>query len=152
MTSDYITDESSLIHRDVSLLFTGHKISSGTSRTVYACRTSPDCVVKVESTSGSFDNIHEWAVWNHVKDTKYAKWFAPCVSISPTGSVLLMKKTECLRPDELPKEMPVFLWDFAIWNFGLYEDRLVCHDYGGLHNILSTGLTTRTKVVKWRTE
>lgn len=151
MTATYITEESSLIHRETALLFAGHKMGAGATRNVYACHTSPDCVIKVESASQSFDNIHEWTVWNQVKDTKYAKWFAPCVSISPTGSVLLMKKTEQPRSNELPAKMPAFFWDFALWNFGWYDGRLVCHDYGSIQELLKHGLTSRMKPANWRT-
>lgn len=136
------------VHRDAFWMLAGEKLGGGMSREVYACDVFPDCVVKVEERAGHFQNVIEWETWLRVRDTPYAKWFAACRWISPNGSVLIMERTEKLRDSELPKRMPAFLGDFKPENYGRIGRRVVCHDYG-THSMLETGMTKRTRAVRW---
>lgn len=134
------------------LLDADEKVGWGSAREVYKMRApQDDCVVKLESKSYSFQNVREWNVWETVKETKFAKWFAPCVSISPNGSVLIQRKTTPVPSDMWPEKVPCFLTDLKRANFGMYEGRLVCHDYG-LHLLMENGMTTRLKKANWRDE
>ena len=127
-------------------LLCGWQLGGGMSRTVYSCNLLPDSVVKVEERGGNFQNIVEWETWSRVRDTKFAKWFAPCSWISPTGAVLIMARTS---PAELyPSEMPAFFCDFKRENYGRYNGCLVCHDYG-TNMLFEFGMTKRMKKVEW---
>lgn len=134
------------IHRDTFWLLANNQIGFGMSRVVYDSKLLPDSVVKVESGSGQFQNIIEWETWERVKDTEYAKWFAPCEWISPTGSVLIQKKT--LQAHKYPDKMPVFFCDFKRTNYGIFQGAFVCHDYG-TNLLFENGMTKRLKKAKW---
>lgn len=123
-------------------------IGSGMSRDTYSSLLLPDCVVKVEDCARIFQNVLEWEIWQEVKNTKYSKWFAPCEFISPNGSILIQKKTEPMPLKKLPEKMPSFFCDFKKGNYGWFENRVVCHDYG-LAYILNKGLNNRLKKVEW---
>lgn len=112
----------------------GDLIASGSSRSVFAHAHRPDLVVKVEDAARSFQNIREWTIWEDFKhDDKAAKWLAPCVSISPWGSVLVQRRVSPLPHDfGLPARLPHFLTDLKPHNFGILEGRLVCCDYGSI--------------------
>jgi hypothetical protein len=138
------------IHRDAFWLFCDKEIGSGIGRTTYASLVLPDSVIKIEPNARSFQNIVEWETWNAVYGTEYEKWFAPCEHISANGSVLVMAKTTPIPKGMYPTKMPVFLTDFKEANYGMYEGRIVCHDYGT--NALNVyGLTKKMKKVEWWT-
>lgn len=119
------------ISMDFFRLFAGDVIGTGLYRTVYECPVCPDLVIKVEIESRSFQNVLEWETWEYNSEYKpVARWLAPCVAISPCGSVLLMKRTTPVPADKFPRTLPAFITDTKRSNFGLYEGRVVCHDYG----------------------
>lgn len=138
----------STLSRDVYDLLVGDHIATGYTREVHACIAHPDCVVKLENNAKSFHNIYEHQVWEKVKDTKFAKWFAPVHSISSNGTVLIMKRTTKPRLEDLPAEIPAFFTDVKPENFGMYEGRIVCHDYG-FHKLIERGLTKAMRKVDW---
>lgn len=124
-----------------------HKqIGAGMSRKTYDSIVLPDVVIKFEEASGFFQNQMEWEIWHSVKGTEFSKWFAPCEWISNNGSVLIMKKTT--PATKYPDKMPAFLADFKKTNYGIYNKKLVCHDYG-MSMIIRTGLTKRMKKAFW---
>lgn len=43
-----------------------------------------------------------------------------------------MRKTTPAPHSAYPSRMPAFMTDFKFTNYGMYEGRLVCHDYGML--------------------
>ena len=139
-------DFSPFIHKEAFRLLCGNKLGAGISREVYSSEILEDCVIKIEENAGYFQNIAEWTVWDIVKDTKHAKWFAPCVAISPCGSVLVQKRTTASL--KYPKKLPGFLDDTSTANYGTYDGRFVCHDYGwGM--IIKEGLNSKLKTVEW---
>ena len=133
---------------DIATLLIGDKISEGSARSVYQCKLRPDFVVKIENVARSFQNIEEFNTWEMVRDTDYAKWFAPVEYISTCGIAMLMKKTESGPMFAYPEQMPAFFTDLKYGNFGWLEDRLVCHDYG-IHLMRNTGLTKRMRKANW---
>lgn len=136
---------SSTVAKDFFELITGDKIGSGISREVYECRLDASIIIKFEEGAKSFQNIQEWEQWQSWKDVpNVAKWLAPCVDISACGSVLIQKRTKPAK--KYPDLLPSFLTDTKRGNFGLFENRLVCHDYA---NIITTVKERLTKVNWW---
>lgn len=139
------------IAKDLYALCMGKKLGRGASREVFEWRPNMDYVVKVELANHSFSNAMEWDVWHRVKETKVAKWFAPCIAISPCGTILLQKRTD-LRAEELyPKRIPKFFTDTKYGNFGFIDDQLVCHDYG-INLLIEHGMKERMKKADWWSE
>lgn len=134
--------------RDLAGMVLGDLHGFGSTRTIYTHATDPTLMVKVETDAGSYNNIMEWEAWKSVKDTEFAKWFAPCVEISPAGLVLTMKKCERVSARGLPRKVPAFFADLKAENWGWYEDRFVCLDYG-LHLLHEYGMTKRMRVANW---
>lgn len=140
--------ENTFIHKEVFRLLCEDEIGSGMSRRVWTSPFLPGRVVKTEEGSRRFQNVFEWETWNQVKDTKWARWFAPCVTISPCGGVLVMERTSRPTEKQFVARMPVFLTDFKRENYGMLKGRLVCHDYG-TNVLMQTGLNDRLKKVEW---
>lgn len=134
--------------RDVANMVLGDLHGYGTTRAIYTHATDPTLMVKVETDAGSYNNIMEWEAWKSVKDTEFAKWFAPCVQISGAGLVLTMKKCTVATARELPRKVPAFFTDLKAENWGWYEDRFVCLDYG-LHLLHELGMTKRMRTANW---
>lgn len=140
--------ENLFIHKEAFWMLAGDLIGRGCSRQVFVCKFNPDLVVKVEEGAGSFHNVTEWNAWREVQYTKWSRWFAPCVAISASGSVLVQARTRPAPLDMYPDRMPEFLSDFKHTNYGMYQGRLVCHDYG-LNNLMSVGLSDRLHKAHW---
>ncbi len=138
--------DNSATHKEAFWLLAHNRIGAGVAREVWDSRILIDSVIKVEETSRSFQNIAEWQVWESVKHTEFAKWFAPCEHISPCGTVLVMAKTTPAH--KYPDKMPVFLTDLKHANYGMYKGRLVCHDYG-LHLLHELGMSNRMRKADW---
>jgi hypothetical protein len=134
------------VQREAFNLLCDELIGSGAGRQVFSSKLLKDSVIKVESGAGSFQNIMEWETWNIVRDTEYAKHFAPCEFISPCGSVLVMAKTQTTR--NYPTKVPVFFTDLKRANYGLYKNKFVCHDYG-TNLMIQYGMTKRLKKADW---
>lgn len=140
---------SELLYDEARSLLCGDRIGQGSAREVFVLRTNPEYVIKIERTGGSFQNICEWELWSFVSGSPLEKWFAPCDMISDCGVMLVQRKVAPLRRSELPKRLPEFLCDLKPENFGIFQGRFVCCDYGtmacAVHN------TSRRMVpAKWR--
>jgi hypothetical protein len=63
--------------------------------------------------------------------------------------MLIQRYCEPLREVELPKLLPDFLCDLKRENFGMFDGRVVCCDYGTAHSAIRR---TSRKLVKaeWR--
>jgi hypothetical protein len=147
MTQYHIHGERSDL-KDAALdLFVGRCIGTGYSRHVYELLGQPDRVMKLEHGNRHFSNIVEWKVWQAVQATPHAKWFAPCYSISFTGTALVQARTIPLTNEEFEHmtEVPEFLSDIHRANFGHFEGRIVCHDYGR-NNLMMLGMNAATMV------
>lgn len=111
----------------------GHGISRCTYEYIGPGAKRGEWVVKMESSDkdGRFQNVTEWNIWDDVKDTpRLARWFAPCINISPCGSILIMARTKQRSFSQYPKRIPAFFNDQQYRNFGWIGNQLVCHDYG----------------------
>ena len=135
--------------RDVFGMLVGDRIGTGTTREVYCHALHADCVVKIENGAQSFFNVYEHQIWERVKDTDLADWFAPVLHISPSGTVLIMRRTEPVREQDLPDRVPAFFTDLKAENFGWLEGRIVCHDYGH-HRFIERGMTRKMRKASWR--
>jgi len=138
----------STIAKDVAALLLGKFLGYGSSRSIFEHATDDSLIVKVEPEAKSFHNISEWQVWERVKRMKVSRWFAPVVDISPNGAVLVMKRCEPARLGELPARVPAFFTDLKAENWGLFEGRFVCLDYGN-HLLFEHGMTKRMRKVDW---
>ena len=139
-------NEFNFMDSELKRLVLQNKIGAGAGRTVYVCDFVPGLVFKVEDQARSFQNVIEWETWERIRETKLARWFAPCVAISPCGGILVMKRTEPLT--HFPDRMPVFFTDFKRANYGELAGEPVCHDYG-TNLLMENGMSSRLKKVKW---
>ena len=139
------------IAEDFASLFIGERIGDGGSRDVYSCVYDPYLVIKIE-VSHSYrrysmcSNMMEYAVWNIVKDTKWKKFFAPCISISLNNHVLIQKRTRPTLFEKIPKIIPDFLDDIKAENWGELDGNIVCHDYGNVKPIKNA--IEKTELIK----
>lgn len=128
MTKPY--DMSETCRRDLVNAIFGERIGKGASRETFVYEPNPKYVIKLEDRGHWFQNIQEWNTWLEVKDTKHAKWFAPCQWISPTGTILLQERTTVVARRDVPTKIPEYFTDLKLANFGWLGDNFVCHDYG----------------------
>jgi hypothetical protein len=136
------------VTQDALRFICGDKISEGQYRAVFDCDLFKGYVVKVSYTP--FANITEFEVWQAVKGTPHAKWFAPCLNISPCGHFLIQKKVRAISDkDKLPKKLPNVFTDIKKTNFGFIGKQLVCHDYQMLCRAIDASFLTNY-VVEWK--
>lgn len=135
------------ISNDLMEMMCGNRISRGQYRLVYDYVPDPSCVIKVEAAGTDFCNAQEWRVWQSVKDTEYAKWFAPCIGISPNSIFLIQKKTKPYKKKP-PEKLPNFFADIKVGNFGMYKGHLAFHDYAN-NFIIEKGLSKRMRKAEW---
>lgn len=137
--------------KELAKLVAGDRIGFGMSREVYEYELDRSLVIKLEMGAKRFQNVKEWEFWEEVSMTPWAKWFAPCVEISPSGLFLIQKRTTPAPKHKFPDKIPAFLSDLKYSNFGLLvekgQERLVCHDYGSL--VLTNGFSKKMKKADW---
>jgi len=128
----------------------GDYIAGGSSRMVFDWKFRPNTVIKFCKADDCQSNWTEYAVWESVKDTKYAKWFSPVIDISPCGRFLLMEKAKEIKiEDKLPKKLPNFFTDIHTGNFGWIDNRLVCIDYQFISRALDLSFNTNMRDADW---
>lgn len=138
--------ENTVVQRDLFGLLCKERLGYGIAREVWASKVLPNSVVKVEENAGSFQNVLEWETWQRVKDTEFARWFAPCEWISANGAVLIQARTTPAA--KYPDRLPVFLTDTKRANYGMHKGRFVCHDYGS-HLLMERGMVKAMRKVEW---
>lgn len=120
---------------DLFNLVCGKLLGQGVHRKVFECTLNRQLVVKVEieETYRFFANVHEMTFYNQAP---YAvqRWLAKPDTLSPDGRILLMERAmPATDVAEMPAELPAFLSDIKIENFGWLREgdtrRLVCLDY-----------------------
>lgn len=127
----------------------GKRLGNGIARDVYVFAPDPTLVIKIETASRRFQNVNEWTIWDRVQHFKpLAHWFAPCVAISCSGGVMLQKRVNPADDAALPDRIPAFFSDNKRANWGVFEGRPVCCDYGS-HTMLENGMTRRMKKADW---
>lgn len=135
------------ISREFRDLMLGKFLGSGVGREVYVFRPDPTFVIKFETGNQSFQNIREWDLWNDLAEQpKLRKWLAPINSISPSGDILMQRRTTPMRKNELPKRVPAFATDLKIQNWGLLDGQPVMHDYGFIRQ---EALKGKLETAKW---
>ena len=141
------------VKNDFFRMLCGELLGTGSARSVYQSVLDDHLVFKFETKANSFQNVIEWETWERIKETEFAKWFAPCVAISPCGSVLIMQKTT--RSANHPDKVPGFFTDLKCANFGILVGKnagdFVCHDYG-VHLLMEKGMTKRLRTANWWNE
>ena len=146
--SDQKHNQPSLSEAEINGVFLGKYLGQGIGREVYECAVRDDLVIKTELGARSFQNAAEWEFWKVVEYSDHSKWFAPCVSISPAGVVLLQRRVEPMRREEGPAKIPAFFSDIKLENWGLLNGKPVCCDYGFMM-ISTKGLTKRMVGIDW---
>src|SRR5438094_2070919 len=146
-------EPSEAMRKELWGLICGDELGRGAARVVLEHCLDPHVVVKVEPNACSFQNVMEWQAWEAVRNTDLAKWFAPCVAISPNGSILVQRRTT--RAAVHPEKVPAFFTDLKLDNFGVLTPKpgepasqFVCHDYG-LNMLLERGMTRRMVKAMW---
>lgn len=127
LTKPLVDEFGILVSSDLLNLLLGPKLGEGSFRKVYQLESDPGKVLKVEVPSQSFYNVMEWEIWQEAP-AKWRKWLAPCFDISPSGCALIQAKVE--RVERRPRNIPSFLDDNKLSNWGKYNGRIVCCDYG----------------------
>lgn len=140
-------NDNPFIHKEFFRMLIGKQLGRGMSRTVYAFKLNPDLVIKVEEGRESFQNVREWEYWHEMKDSPVARWLAPCLYISPCGTVLVQGRVHGLDHSKYPKKIPHFFTDTKYNNFGLYKGRFVCMDYGNIP--FAKGVTSKIVKADW---
>lgn len=136
------------ISSDFFHLFAGGLIGRGQGREVYEHAFDPKLVIKIETGSGSFQNVMEWETWRDAAEMQNgaSNWLAPCEAISPCGIVLVQRKT---KPAKVyPDKVPCFLTDLKRGNFGMIGNRFVAHDYG-VNLMCNEGLKLKMQKAEW---
>jgi hypothetical protein len=134
------------VSEDFFEMCVGDYIGGGVYRNVYEYHPDPSLVIKIETDASSFANIRESQMWwTYYDHPRLSKWFAPCVQLSPRGQFLLQKKVKPLDGRNMPKLVPAMIDDGHIGNWGIYEDRVVCCDYG---NHRSHDLAANVNLIK----
>lgn len=129
--------------------FCGKKLGEGSSRHVYQYALDSDYVVKIDDKAQTFQNIMEWEVWRTVMDKAGTnRWFAPCKYISPSGTILIQRKTISKPFAKYPDKIPSFFADRKLDNFGFINNHLVAHDYG-VNNLIENGYEVNLEFANW---
>lgn len=135
------------ISGDFLQLFAGDAIAAGSTRIV--CKgINNSTVIKFETCAKRFQNIMEWETWQIIKHTPFKRWFAPCIDISDNGAILIQEFCRDMELKELPEELPAFFCDIKKDNFGIYNDLVVCRDYGNSY-LIDNGANKRMKKAEW---
>lgn len=116
-------------YEDLKGLLFGEALGIGVHRKVGVYLPDKTLAIKCAIETPNI-NVLEYETWFMVRDTDCAKWFAPCIDISPCGIFLLQKRVEKLPKDQYPKMIPTFFGDLKYSNFGLLNGKFVCCDYG----------------------
>jgi len=127
-------------YEDLKDLLLGEALGVGIHRKVGVYKLDKNLVVKCAIECPNI-NILEEEIWQMVRHTNIAKWFAPCVEISPCGIFLLQNRIETKPKSEYPKFIPSFFTDTKYKNFGWLNGNFVCCDYA---SFISTSM-----VHKW---
>lgn len=136
-------------YEDLKDLVLGKALGVGIHRKVGVFKPDPTLVIKCAVDCPNI-NILEEEVWNMVKETDIAKWFAPCVAISENGIFLLQKMVETRPRKEYPTHVPSFFGDLKYANFGWLNGKFVCCDYAGfMMTSMSHKWSSKMKKADW---
>lgn len=117
-------------YQDLQEMLFGELLGIGIHRKVAVFKPDKDLVIKCAVECPNI-NVLEEEIWMMVQETNIAKWFAPCLDISPCGAFLIQKRVEHRPRKEYPKLVPSFFGDLKYKNYGWIDDQFVCCDYAG---------------------
>jgi len=117
-------------YEDLKSLLFGEVLGLGIHRKVGVYKLDPRFVIKCAIEYPNI-NVIEEEIWQMVKNTNIAKWFAPCTQISWCGIFLVQERVEHGPKSEYPKLIPSFFGDTKYKNFGWLNGKFVCCDYAG---------------------
>lgn len=141
--------EETIQFEDLKCLLFGEALGSGIHRKVGVFKPDPKLVIKCAIDCPNI-NVLEDEIWMMVSETSIAKWFAPCVSISPCGMFLLQQRVERRPKSEYPKLVPSFFGDLKYSNYGWLNGKFVCCDYAGfISTSMSHKWNGRMKKADW---
>jgi len=145
MQASAIEELSGACLREFAYLMTGDQLGNGMSRVVVEHPFDASKVIKIENSANHFQNVMEWQIWDQYRFCKeVSRWLAPCHAISHSGTFLIMEKARDLLPQEKPKQLPTFLTDHKLANYGMIGKRVVCRDYG------TCNFGVQTRLRKWQ--
>ncbi len=134
---------------DLESIIVGKALGIGIHRKVAVFLPGTNKVIKIAEECPNI-NVLEDEIWQMVKDTNIAKWFAPCVAISPCGIYLIQERAETRPKSEYPKMIPNFFSDLKYANYGWIKGKFVCVDYA---SCISTSMvhkwTGKMKKADW---
>ena len=117
-------------YEDLKGLMLGEVLGMGIHRKVGVLKTNNKFVIKCALEYPEI-NLLENEIWNMVKETDIAKWFAPVYQISPCGMFMIQERAETRPKSEYPKYVPSFFGDMKYKNYGWINGNFVCVDYAG---------------------
>jgi hypothetical protein len=144
-----------MVCEEIMLMVCGKKLDEGSTRIVYQHALLEDRVVKIEYNGLHYCNANEAQIWAALKYTPLAKWLAPIYLVSPYGRCIIQAKCPPLPPNMLPAKVPAFLHnDLKPMNWGLFEGRAVCFDFGNiaLFDTFGKGASARLVKADWPKE
>ena len=131
----------------MEMFISRHPIGVGASRVVFPLwmdfgkNENKDLVIKIAYEKDVSFNVNEYETWQAVVHTEHSKWFAPVISMSKCGKLLIQKRTEPITIP--PEKIPAYMTDVKLSNWGMLNGKPVCHDYGSSGKLLTMGLTKR---------
>lgn len=137
------------IATDLLAVLCGRHLGSGVYRKTFLSSANREQVVKIETESGHFCNVAEWEIWENLKEHKVlSQWLAPVRFISPNGAILIQERTYPVHESQMPEKIPRLFTDTKIQNWGMFEGRIVCHDYAN-HNLFRGGNLAQLVKADW---
>jgi len=136
-------------YEDLKELLFGEALGVGAHRKVGVYKPDRKLVIKCAIETPNM-NILEYETWIMLQDTSLAKWFAPCVVVSPCGIFLLQKRVDKIPKEQYPKLIPSFFGDTKYANFGMLNGKFVCCDYASfMYTSASHKWSGKMKKANW---
>ena len=153
-------EEGTIAQDLVALSCDGVCLGRGQNRIVYRSILNPNKVIKIQEQNANrywFQNAVEWELYESVKETVWAHWFAKCYSITQSSFVLVQEYVRDLNDsDDIDQlKLPDFFGDFQPRNFGVRgsgkKKQLVCRDAGSISPFMKHSFENH-KMIKpqWR--
>ena len=133
----------------------GKLLGKGVTRKVYEHPENKNYVIKESIGPIKEDkenrlygsNKREWEAWLYIKDSKYEKYFCPCIELLDEGLYLIMERAiKTTKKVNLPKELSCIKdIDIRPCNCGELNGRIVIIDYGHskIKNLFKLNLKTK---------
>lgn len=133
---------------DLFGFFCGKELGRGQYRTVYEHQLEKNRVIK-HDTCVNWSNVNELQIFQEYQDSPIGKWLAPVYWLSPRGIWLIQARTTPIKIGKLPKRVPALFADLKPENWGMWQGRPVCHDYGNnaLHRLAKKPAAAMQSVV-----